>query len=127
MSPALNILMNKSHGTIFRAMKDVPILVVNCSEEFETDEKQREIMIQRVRDFLRRIEFDDSQDQDLKDQRDLSSTNQKLSHDSNSLSTEHETYNDENVDPNKIQKDFLIKKQAIKLDGPISPNPAQIQ
>ena len=71
MSPALKILMNKSHGTIFRAMKDVPILVVNCSEEFETDEKQREIMIQRVRDFLRRIEFDDSQDQELQDQGDL--------------------------------------------------------
>lgn len=43
---------NEIHATVKKALSDVPILVLNCTEEFEHEPKRREKLVTEVKDFL---------------------------------------------------------------------------
>ena len=55
---------------------DVPILVVNCSDEFETNQANKDKLLLKVTNFLRKIEFldDDEEFEPVKEKQSSSST-----------------------------------------------------
>lgn len=50
------------HATVKKALSDVPILVLDCTEEFEHDPKRRDKLVTKVKDFLFEITSKDQSD-----------------------------------------------------------------
>lgn len=53
---------NEIHCTVKRALSDVPILILNCSEEFEHNPDRRNTLVNEVKDFLFEITSQDQSD-----------------------------------------------------------------
>lgn len=107
---ALRARMDDTHEQVKKALNDVPILILNCSDEFESNPKNKEKMLVKVRSFLRKVEFldDDEEFQPGKKSKSCGYT----SHNSQELETE--STEQSSTEKSVTEKTFSEEMESVK-------------